>query len=197
MKALLLKDGYVLCKQLKFLLLALIIFCVMPGLSASAFSMIYVIMLPITTLSYDERSKWNQLSAMMPYTTRQIVVSKYILGYIGAGCVALLSCISQILFSRSPIEDLVLSVLLMPCIGAIILALLLPVMIRLGTEKGRLAYILTVGLMAGVSAGLQPGDLPTLQVHPMAVFPVLLAAAAVINLLSIRLSVRFYEKQKG
>ena len=197
MKALLLKDGYVLCKQLKYLLLALMIFCVMPGLSGSAFSMIYVIMLPITTLSYDERSKWNQLAAMMPYTTRQIVVSKYILGYIGAGCVALLSRISQILFSRSPIEDLVLSVLLMPCIGAIILALLLPVMIRLGTEKGRLAYILTVGLLAGVSAGLQPGDLPTLQVHPMAVFPVLLAAAAVINLLSIRLSVRFYEKQKG
>lgn len=197
MKALLLKDGYVLCKQLKFLLLALIIFCVMPGLSASAFSMIYVIMLPITTLSYDERSKWNQLSAMMPYTTRQIVVSKYLLGYIGAGAVALLSCISQVIFTRGTAEDLVVTVLMMPCVGAIILSALLPVMIRLGTEKGRLAYILTVGLLAGISAGLEPGDLPTLQMHPMAVFPILLAITAVVNLLSIRLSIRFYEKQKA
>lgn len=197
MKALLLKDGYVLCKQLKFLLLALIIFCVMPGLSASAFSMIYVIMLPITTLSYDERSKWNQLSAMMPYTSRQIVVSKYLLGYIGAGAVALLSCISQVIFNRGPAEDLVLTVLMLPCVGAIILSVLLPVMIRLGTEKGRLAYLLTVGLLAGLSAGLEPGDLPTLQMHPMAVFPVLLAVTVVVNLLSIRLSIRFYEKQKA
>lgn len=197
MKALLLKDGYVLCKQLKFLLLALIIFCVMPGLSASAFSMIYVIMLPITTLSYDERSKWNQLSAMMPYTTRQIVVSKYLLGYIGAAAVALLSCISQVIFTRGTAEDLVVTVLMLPCVGAIILSVLLPVMIRLGTEKGRLAYILTVGLLAGISAGLEPGDLPTLQMHPMAVFPILLAITAVVNLLSIRLSIRFYEKQKA
>lgn len=197
MKALLLKDGYVLCKQLKFLLLALIIFCVMPGLSASAFSMIYVIMLPITTLSYDERSKWNQLSAMMPYTTRQIVVSKYLLGYIGAGAVALLSSISQVIFTRGTAEDLVVTVLMLPCVGAIILSVLLPVMIRLGTEKGRLAYILTVGLLAGISAGLEPGDLPTLQMHPMAVFPILLAITAVVNLLSIRLSIRFYEKQKA
>ena len=197
MKALLLKDGYVLCKQLKFLLLALIIFCVMPGLSASAFSMIYVIMLPITTLSYDERSKWNQLSAMMPYTTRQIAVSKYLLGYIGAGAVALLSSISQVIFTRGTAEDLVVTVLMLPCVGAIILSVLLPVMIRLGTEKGRLAYILTVGLLAGISAGLEPGDLPTLQMHPMAVFPILLAVTVAVNLLSIRLSIRFYEKQKA
>lgn len=196
MKALLLKDGYVLCKQLKILLIALFIFCVMPGLSASAFSMIYVIMLPITTLSYDERSKWNQLSAMMPYTSRQIVVSKYLLGYIGAGAVALLSCISQVIFDRGRAEDLMLTVLMLPCVGAIILSALLPVMIRLGTEKGRMAYILTVGLMAGISAGLQPGDLPRLQMHPMAAFPVLLVVTVAVNLLSIRLSVRFYERQK-
>ena len=86
---------------------------------------------------------------------------------------------------------------MLPCVGAIILSVLLPVMIRLGTEKGRLAYILTVGLLAGISAGLEPGDLPTLQMHPMAVFPILLAITAVVNLLSIRLSIRFYEKQKA
>ncbi len=197
MKALLLKDGYVLYKQLRILLIALIIFCVMPGLSASAFSMIYVIMLPITTLSYDERSKWNQLAAMMPYTSRQIVVSKYLLGYIGAVIVTVLSCISQVIFSRGMPEDLVITVLLMPCVGTIILSLLLPVMIRLGTEKGRLAYIVTVGLLAGIAAGLEPRDLPSLQMHPMLVFPVILFVAAVFNLISIRLSIRFYEKQKA
>ena len=194
MKALLLKDGYVLCKQLRFLLLALLVFCVLPGLSATAFSMIYVILLPITTLSYDERSKWNQLAAMMPYTSRQMVVSKYLLGYMGAVCVALLSSVSQLLLSPEAFDPLTTAVLL-PCVGILILSVLLPVMIRLGTEKGRLVYILAVAVLTGVSTGLQPGDLPSLR--PAVFIPVLLAVTAAVNLLSVRLSIRFFDKQKA
>ena len=119
MKALLLKDGYVLYKQLKLFLLILIIFCTLPGISATGFSMIYVIMLPVSTLSYDEHSKWNQLAAMMPYTPRQMVVSKYVLGYIGAGCVVLLSSISSVamsLISKGVMPSGLLTVMiLLPC----------------------------------------------------------------------------------
>ena len=195
MKALLLKDTYVLYKQLKILLFALVIFCVMPGFSASVFAMIYVIMLPITTLSYDERSKWSQLAAMMPYTSRQLVLSKYLLGYIGTAIVMVLTAVAR-LFTGSGEGTSLLTLFLTPCVGALILAVLLPVMIRLGTEKGRLAYILTVGLLAGVSAGLEPGKLPALTVSPAMVLAVAYGAVVLLSLLSIRLSIRFYEKQK-
>lgn len=195
MKALLLKDMYVLYKQLKILLFALVIFCVMPGFSASIFAMIYVIMLPITTLSYDERSKWTQLAAMMPYTARQLVLSKYLLGYFGAVIVMVLTAVSRLITGGEAGSSL-LALLLTPCVGAFILAVLLPVMIRLGTEKGRLAYILTVGVLAGVSAGLDPGTLPSFNVSPAMVLIVAYGAVIILSLLSVRLSVRFYEKQK-
>ena len=195
MKALLLKDAYVLYKQLKILLLVLVAFSFMPGMSASLFALVYVIMLPITTLSYDERCRWNQLAAMMPYTTRQIIVSKYLLGYVGMVIVLALTAISRLFFGGT--DDGGMSVLwFMPCIGALILAFLMPVMIRFGTEKGRLAYILAAALLAGLSAGLEPQDLPALTLSPALLCAALYGVAAVVSLLSIRLSIRFFEKQK-
>ena len=195
MKALLLKDFFVLCKQLKLMLLPVLLFAFLPGVSALAFCTVYVIMLPITTISYDERSKWNQLAAMMPYTARQLVLSKYLLGYIGAGLVAVLALFSQVCFDRGTSQDMLLTVLLMPCAGIILLSFLLPVMFRWGTEKGRLAYFLTAALLAGAAGGLKPEALPV--VDPTAIIGVLLTAAVVCNLLSIGLSVQFYEKLKA
>ena len=195
MKALLYKDVCVLYKQLKILLIALLAFCFMPGLSASVFALVYVIMLPITTLSYDERSKWSQLAAMMPYTSRQLVLSKYLLGYIGTAIVMVLTAVAR-LFTGGDGGTSLLTLFLTPGVGALILAVLLPVMIRLGTEKGRLAYILTVGLLAGVSAGLEPGKLPALTASPAMVLAVAYGAVVLLSMLSIRLSIRFYEKQK-
>ena len=195
MKALLLKDVCVLYKQLKILLLVLVAFAFMPGMSASIFAMVYAIMLPITTLSYDERSKWNLMAAMMPYTTRQLVTGKYLLGYMGSAIVMLLTALSQLFFGG--LDDGRMSVLLiMPCIGALVLALLLPVMFRFGTEKGRLAYILAAALLAGLSAGIEPQALPPLAVSPVLLYATLYGIAVVVSLLSIRLSIYFYEKQR-
>ena len=195
MKALLLKDGYVLYKQLKLFLLILIIFCTLPGISATGFSMIYVIMLPVSTLSYDEHSKWNQLAAMMPYTPRQMVVSKYVLGYIGAGCVVLLSSISSVamsLISKGVMPSgLLMVMILLPCIGLLVLSVLLPMIIRLGSEKGRMLYLLAVG----VTVLLPTENLPAFHLSTALWLPVLILFTVCINLLSISLSIRFYKRK--
>lgn len=195
MKALLYKDVCVLYKQLKILLIALLAFCFMPGLSASVFALVYVIMLPITTLSYDERSKWNLMAAMMPYTTRQLVLSKYLLGYIGTVAVMALTFLSRLVVG-DPMSDSLFSLLLTPCFGGLILAVLLPLMFRLGTEKGRLVYILTVGLLGGLSAGLEPGDLPVLTVSPAVLVAAAYILVVLVSALSIRLSIHICEKKK-
>ena len=44
--------------------------------------MLYAAMMPISALAYDENCKWDQLAAMMPYSVRDIVLSKYLFGYI-------------------------------------------------------------------------------------------------------------------
>ena len=82
MKALILKDTYVIWRQMKYFLVMLLLFCALPNGFNNAFAVVYAAMLPYTALAYDERSKWDQLAAMMPYSTRDIVLGKYVFGWL-------------------------------------------------------------------------------------------------------------------
>ena len=66
MKALLLKDFYVLWKQMKAFLVLILLFSALPGSYNAIFAVTYAAMLPYSCVAYDERSKWDQLAAMMP-----------------------------------------------------------------------------------------------------------------------------------
>ena len=83
MKGLLLKDVYTLAKSLRVFLLLIIVFSCLPGLNMTVFAVVYSSLLPVTALSYDERCKWDTLAAMSPYSPAEMVISKYLLGYIG------------------------------------------------------------------------------------------------------------------
>lgn len=80
MKGLLLKDWYTLIKQMKIMLVLMLVFACVPGYSMAAFAVVYAAMLPVTALAYDERSKWDELAAMLPYSVKEIVGGKYVLG---------------------------------------------------------------------------------------------------------------------
>ena len=76
MKALLLKDTYVIWKQMKIFLIIILVFSAIPSGFNSAFAVIYAAMMPYTAMAYDERSKWDQMAAMMPYSARDVVLGK-------------------------------------------------------------------------------------------------------------------------
>ena len=76
MKALLLKDTYVIWKQMKIFLIIVLVFSAIPSSFNSAFAVIYAAMMPYTAMAYDERSTWDQMAAMMPYSPRDIVLDK-------------------------------------------------------------------------------------------------------------------------
>lgn len=197
MKALLLKDWYVLTHQLKLVLAALVMFALVPMLSSTACSVIFVILLPVSALSYDEHSHWDQLAAGMPYTVPQLVVSKYLFGYLGAACIAVLSLLSHVLFSANDGALPVLLCLLL--LGLLMLALVLPVLFRFGVERGRLVYVLVVALSTAAASILPSQSVtPDLSNLPMtALLLTGIAAVAALNALSIALSIRFYEKKRG
>ena len=88
MSALLLKDYYVIFRQMKIFLLLILVFSCIPGTFYSTFAVVYASMLPYTALAYDERSKWDQLAAMMPYSARDVVLSKYLFGWISVAVAA-------------------------------------------------------------------------------------------------------------
>mgnify|MGYP000464773336 CR=1 FL=1 len=64
---------------MKAFLVLILLFSALPGSYNAIFAVTYAAMLPYSCVAYDERSKWDQLAAMMPYSNRDLVLSRYIL----------------------------------------------------------------------------------------------------------------------
>ena len=202
MKGLLIKDWKTLVKQTKVMLVIVVVFACIPGTYMAAFALFYAAMLPITALAYDERAKWNELAAMMPYTAKAIVGSKYVLGLTLVLPVLALSMLSRLLVHSTPIvsED-TMSLLITAELSLILMSIALPFMFHFGVEKGRLIYIvltcafvITVITYADKLADMVYG----IETAMVTTVPLLLLAAAMIALfLSYLISVRVYRARRG
>lgn len=197
MKGLLLKDILTLYKQTKIILLLMVVFACIP-----AFAVFYGAMMPITALAYDERSKWDELAAMMPYTAKAIVGSKYALGLLLIGSISLLSAASQVVVSvvqHVPLNtETLISIPLVAC-GALLMMLIdLPLMFRLGVEKGRIIYILlTCGCVTYFAMNTDDviASLDTVSVYSALLM--VLAITIVAFVISYTISVRVYRVRRG
>ena len=122
MKALLYKDAMVLWKQMKVMLLLILVFAVFPSEFQNVFAVLYAALLPYSALAYDERSRWDRMAAAMPYSARDIVTEKYVFGWIAAlGTLALtlvLRLVSQYLLHLG--EGASAEMLLMAFFGSLI-----------------------------------------------------------------------------
>ena len=152
MSALLLKDYYVIFRQMKIFLLLILVFSCIPGTFYSTFAVVYASMLPYTALAYDERSRWDQMAAMMPYSARDVVLSKYLFGWIAVAVSAAATFVLQTILSVIWLSDVegpsIPVILLSVCVAVCILDITLPMMFRFGVEKGRLVMFLIMFLCA-------------------------------------------------
>ena len=155
MSALILKDYYVIFRQMRIFLLLVLVFSCIPGAFYSTFAVVYASMLPYTALAYDERSHWDQMAAMMPYSDRDLVLSKYVFGWLSTAAAAAASFVLQtVLAAVWPGAEgpSVPVILLSVCVAVCILDITLPMMFRFGVEKARLAMFLIIFLVCA-SAG--------------------------------------------
>ena len=202
MKGLLIKDWKTLLKQMKVMLAITALLACVPSTYMSAFALFYAAMLPITALAYAERAKRDELAAMMPYTAKAIVGSKYVLGLTLVLPVLVLSMLSRLFVHSTPIvSEETMSLLITACLSLILMAIDLPFMFHFGVEKGRLIYILLtcVFVVAGVNyAGKLADAVNGIETAMVTTVPLLLLAAAVIALLlSYVISVRVYRARRG
>ena len=202
MKALLIKDSYVIWKQMKFFLLIILVFSAIPSSFNNVFAIVYASMLPYTALAYDERSKWDQLAAMMPYSTRDAVLSKYVFGWLCIGGAAVLSGLLQMALSLVVDRVFLPGVMVLSVLGAVcILAISLPLMFRMGVEKGRLAMFLVIFLVCGAAGAIahiaESVGSGTVFAFQGPVLGVTLLAALVLTAVSVPLSMRFYTKRQS
>lgn len=196
MKALLYKDLCVLWKQMKFVIFMVAIFCLMPdtGFSLNTFFVAYAgLIIPVTLFAYDERAKWDALAAMMPYSTRDLVLSRYLFGWLSTVFAVLCYLVGQVLFSggHKPTDGSSLVLVMTLAMTLLVQAVYFPILFRLGAEKGRLVMlVIIVGIMVvvGVAADL-------LRDTPLAAPGFLAPLVLLVAALLCRASVKVAEKQ--
>ncbi len=204
MIGLLRKDLYVTASYCRSFLLILAVFLGVGLVNGEnsffvVYPMIIGMMLPVSILSYDERFKWHIACDALPVSRAQAVSSKYILTLLMVGLVFALTMLVQgIRLGRlGELEQLwELPGMLLP-IGLVGPALLLPVIFRLGVEKGRLFYYVLVGLVAAAAVIFSSGQAP---VNPTAQVQLPGAALVLGSLalfaLSWGLSIALYQRRE-
>ena len=193
MKALLMKDCYVLWKQMRIFILILLVFCLFNGSFGNLFVVIWASMMPYTAMAYDERSKWNQLAAMMPYSTRDIVLSKYALGWLLMVCALVLCLVVQTLarIAGSGLDAVAPSGYLLGLLaGILILNITLPLFFRFGVEKGRMWMFLLIILVCGASGALSSVTISVAEGYASMAFQnSILAALVALDVVTTAISV--------
>ena len=199
MKGLLLKDLYVMKRELRAFLFIIVFFTAFSfvGKNNSFFMFYGLIMLPIVNISlisYDERSHWDSFLETTPISRSTAVSEKYLLNLL------LLLLWSPVVIAFYLIQsDSLGSPLQILCICVYMAlffpAVLYPFIFALGSEKGRFAYFIFIfAAMAAIAAGV------SLTSQGVIVFPeklslLLLLPPVAAYLISWRLSIALYKKR--
>ncbi len=192
MKALIQKDFYVLWKQMKIFILVIFLLSVVNSVFNVVFLVVWCSMLPYTAMAYDERSHWDELAAMMPYSKRDVVLSKYVLGWLCMAAAGLLCLAARMVLGHFLESEVDVSIVLTSlCLGVISLDVTLPAVMRFGVERGRMIFMVVIfGAALGAGFVLDAVDIPSIPVPVMALLPLAAVAATAV---SIPLSMKLYQ----
>lgn len=201
MKGLLLKDWLVVIKQTKIYFILMVVFALIPGMGI--YSIFFGALLPVTAFAYDERSKWNQLAKMMPYSPREMVAGKYVFGYLAVGGIVLLEILIWAVYkiagvSQTGVEESLFVILVSAVSALTVMALDIPVMFWVGVEKSRiLLMFVSIFVMVGIQSAFSPVVFGEKVLMPpewnFYISLGLILAAAVVQLASAAVSAKLYQ----
>ena len=174
----------------------------------SNFGTTYAIMMamsiPLNSIAYDEKSKWDRYAAMLPYKPGQLVWTKYLLAYLFtvlAEAIVLLGSVIRGRISHEPStpEDLLSFSVLLLGVMPVMIAAVLPPLYRFGSEKGRLVMLVFMGIGVGITLGLAGifGEVNLPQLPLAAAVPLFVLVVVAATYVSFRLSVYFYRKRQN
>lgn len=201
MKGLLRKDLYMLWSNCRSFLLMILVFAGVSLIdSTNAFYTTYPVILgsilPVTLISYEEGCKWNVYCQALPVSRRMVVAEKYLLSLLCGMFILIITGLVQfIVFSReigfpwhrywTMMESLFALALLAPSVT-------LPLIFKLGSEKGRIAYYFVIGGACAIAFLFNDRQFPVIPMSEAALPLITL----VIFSLSCLISIRFYEKRE-
>lgn len=208
MKGLILNDLLSIRRMLKTLVGIFLIFMVawaVGGQPASGAMMICIMSASyiLNLFSYDEFYHWEKYLRVLPLSTKQVVVSRYATFGITASVTAVISTV-YLLVLNTPMQE-ILSVLLMTVVlNVYFAAVMIPVAYKWGIQKGRLIFMLVLGVSSGLFvAGVliinqQASMVAIASFYKMALLGVggLFLLLALGLLFSIHLSVKIVSKKE-
>lgn len=206
MKGLLLKDFYMTAKYCRSFLLIVIVFLAVSFFGKdNIFFILYPVlissMIPVTLISYDEHDKWNVYSLTLPYTRGQLVSAKYLTGLIFGAAAYVVSLAATIvrmqLNGYFSLDSFLGMAVILLALGMLAPTLLLPLVFKLGANKGRIAFYIMIGLMTAAGAlaagiGMQ-FSLPAGGIWLLAGIVLMIL---LLYVLSWRLSIVFYRRRE-
>ena len=149
-RGLLLKDIFELLAQCRVQLVLTGVYLLLPlfirdiELFASV-GMMLLAMMPVYALGYDERCRWERYALAMPVRKSDLFWSRFLLGVIAVALGAAVQVLVALLAGRG---DLLSSLAVTAPAAILYLLIVLPLMMKLGVEKGRfLLLLLTVAFM--------------------------------------------------
>lgn len=154
----------------------------------------FCVAVPLSALAYDEKDNWDKFALASGVTRNQLAVSRYLLGLVIFLPMWAISFILVLAGGMWDIENL--SVLLSyGGIALLTLDAVLPVIFKIGVEKGRIIYIFTILIVLAL------GALLGFLVETIGGASVLYSSAAVLALgvvgffLSLKIACNIYKKK--
>lgn len=164
MKGLLVKDFRLLKVQKNFFLLiiavaigmALFTNDVAPMLGFLAF---VLSIFTLSTISYDEFDNGNAFLFSLPVSRKDYAIEKYCLGLILEGGALVLATLLSLIFSQiwdtTSGAEIGMSALILIPLLFVLQGIMIPFQLKFGGEKGRIALLITLGLLALVGIGVE------------------------------------------
>ena len=171
MTGLMMKDALVMRKTLRLYALFLLFYSglavlgVFPMSMALAMVEVIVMVLPISSFSYDEAAKWDRYAAVLPVGRTAVVKARYLfllLVLLAAAAIGLVGSILASLLAREDLGELLATLLVSMGLGLMIADIMLPVVYQLGPERARpwmyvIIFAPIVVLLGGAKLGLFDG----------------------------------------
>ena len=156
-RGLLLKDIFELSAQCRVQLVLTGVYLLLPlfirGIELFAsVGMMLLAMMPVYALGYDERCRWERYALAMPVRKSDLFWSRFLLGVIAGALGAAVQVLVALLAGRG---DLLSSLAVTAPAAILYLLIVLPLMMKLGVEKGRFLLLLLTAaftLLSGLIA---------------------------------------------
>lgn len=169
MKGLLLKDFCILKKQIKLMVVFVIFYAIwavaakMPTMMGTMVILLSI-MMPISSMSYDEAGQWYRYAFSLPIPRRTLVLSKYVLGFLVSLGGLVVSAIGNIIIlaltNGENAWESWLTIIGFLELGVIFLSIIIPILFKYGVEKGRL-FIVVIAVIPSLLVALLGSTLKT------------------------------------